>query len=135
MKIALCVEKSGGMIFNNRRLSRDSAVIKKILELSGDKKIYLNSYSASLFDDKEKLFIDDNFLLAAGNDDVCFVENQPVFAENANEIYLFNWNRAYPAEFYFNEDLKLLGFKRIKKEEFEGSSHKKITLEIYKKEG
>ena len=49
-----------------------------------------------------------------------------------DEVYLFQWNRDYPADMYFTVDLKT-GFKKIKVEDFAGSSHKKITLEIYKK--
>ena len=32
---------------------------------------------------------------------------------------------------FFNVDLKAEGFKKIKKDEFQGNSHDKITLEIY----
>ena len=54
-------------------------------------------------------------------------------AKNIEDVYVFNWNRDYPADKYFTLDLKLNGFKRVKKEEFTGCSHKRITLEIYKK--
>ena len=36
MKIILCVDDNYGVLFNNRRVSRDGAVISKIKEILGD---------------------------------------------------------------------------------------------------
>ncbi len=132
MKIFVCIDKSGGMLFNNRRLSQDSIVRQKMLEITGSSKLYLNSYSAKQFESSDKLIIDDNFLTTAAENDFCFIENLPV-PDNADEYYIFNWNRDYPADTYFSLDPKAPGFKKVKSENFTGSSHKKITLEIYSK--
>lgn len=120
------------MLFNCRRLSQDSVVRQKMLELTKGGKLYLNSYSAKQFESSDKLIIDDNFLTVAAEDDFCFIENPPI-PDSATEYYIFNWNRDYPADTYFELDLKALGYKKVKSESFAGSSHKKITLEIYSK--
>ncbi len=134
MKIAVCIEKSGGMLFNNRRVSKDSMVQQKLLELVGEASIYLNEYSAKLFEETSFLKISDDFLLKASADDICLIENIDIPIEKVSEVYLFQWNRDYPADVYFDYDLKTLGFKKIRTEEFSGSSHKKITLEVYRRD-
>ena len=133
MKIAVCIEKSGGMLFNNRRVSRDSVVQQKLLELVGEASICTNEYSAKLFEDSSKLKISNDFLSVAADEDICFIENVDVPIDEASEVYLFQWNRDYPADVYFDYNLKECGFKKVSSEKFEGSSHKKFTLEIYRR--
>lgn len=132
MKVIVCVDKSNGMMFNNRRQSQDSVLREKVISLLDGKKLFLNEYSAKQFEDTDCLCVSDDFLHLAGQDDFCFIENVDVPADKADEIYLFQWNRDYPADMYFTVELKP-AYKKIKAEDFVGSSHKKITLEIYKK--
>ena len=133
MKIAICVDKSGGTLFNGRRLSQDSVLREMLLKLAADSNLFMNEYSAKQFDESEKLEVSEDFLLKASDNDICFVENVDVPMDKVSELYLFNWNRDYPADTYFEFNPKDSGFKRIKKEEFVGSSHKKITLEVYRR--
>ncbi len=91
----------------------------------------MNSYSAKQFENVERVIVDDAFLDNAGQGDFCFVEEAEISAENVEAFYIFNWNRKYPGDLFFSVDLKSEGFKKIKKEEFQGSSHDKITLKIY----
>jgi len=91
----------------------------------------MDSYSAKQFEKVESIIIDEDFLLNAKQGDFCFVEDKEITAENVEAFYIFNWNRKYPGDLFFEIDLKAEGFKRIKKEEFQGNSHDKITLEIY----
>ncbi len=132
MKIILCLDRSNGMLFNGRRQSQDSVLRAKMLELVGDGTLFLNAYSAKQFETDEKLTVSEDFLTLAGTGDFCFVENTDVPADAA-EYYLFLWNRDYPADRYFEVDLKAAGWKRIRSENFVGSSHKKITLEVYRR--
>lgn len=133
MKIAVCIEKSGGMLFNNRRLSKDSIQQEKLLELVGNGKVCLNEYTAKQFESTEQLQISENFLSIATEEDICFIENVEIPMGKVSQIYLFQWNRDYPADVYFDFDLKSLGFKKDSTEDFVGTSHKKITLEIYRR--
>ena len=53
--------------------------------------------------------------------------------KSANEIVLCKWNRHYPADKFFDTDLKALGFKKVKTEDIAGTSHGKITIETYRR--
>ena len=52
---------------------------------------------------------------------------------NVTEIILCKWNRKYQADKFFDVDMKSNGFKKICSEDIKGSSHDKITIEIYKR--
>ena len=133
MKIIVCIDKSNGMLFNGRRQSQDRVLREKILSLLAGKKLYVNEYTAGQFENTDNLYVGEDFLQQAGCEDFCFIENAPVPA-GAEEIYLFRWNRDYPADTYFSLELKP-GYRKVKTEDFPGYSHKKITLDIYKKKG
>ena len=133
MKIAICVDKSNGILFGGKRLSQDSILRNKLIELAGNGKLCMNEYSAKQFESHDMLQVREDFLLSAGQNDICFVENVEIPMDKVSEVYLFNWNRDYPADTYFEFEPKESNFKRIKKEDFVGSSHKKITLEVYRR--
>lgn len=133
MKIAICVDKSNGILFGGKRLSQDSVLRNKLLELTGDGKLLMNEYSAKQFENNDKIYVCNDFLISKGENDICFIEDTEILMDEVSEIYLFNWNRDYPADTYFEFNPKELGFKRTSKEDFVGSSHKKITLEIYRR--
>ena len=131
MKLFICIDKSGGILFNNRRQSMDSVVRKRMLEIIGERKLFLNQYSESQFEDKSKLTVSDNFISLMADDDFCFIENTDFDVSSFNELYVFNWNRNYPFDKSFLIDNS---FKKIKTECFAGTSHDKITLTIYRSE-
>ncbi len=133
MNIIVCVDKSNGMMFNSRRQSQDRELISKIIDISSNARLLMNEYSFSMFSEKSNINASNDFLAEAKLGDFCFIENEDIPTENIEDVYVFNWNRDYPADKYFTFDLKLNGFKRIKKEEFVGYSHKKITLEVYRR--
>jgi hypothetical protein len=131
MNIILCVDKNNGMLFGGKRLSQDCVLRNKILEIVGNSKLWVNSYTAKQFENQDSLTISDSFLSEAQSGEFCFVENEDIDIEKAEKVYIFNWNRVYPADTFFETDLKASGFKKIGKDELQGNSHKKITLEIF----
>ena len=131
MNIIICIDKNNGMSFFGKRQSQDRVLREKMLEIAGDKKLLMNSYSAKQFENADGIVVDEDFLNNANQGDFCFVEDKEITSENVEHFYIFNWNRKYPADLFFTVDLKAEGFNRIKKEELQGSSHDKITLEIY----
>ena len=134
MILIVCLDDKGGMMFNNRRQSSDKVVISKIAEITQGSKLWLNNYSQSLFDQAHlPLAVDDDFLQKAGGGEFCFAENADIaqYTTKIEKIYLFHWNRHYPADFYFPVDL--IDYKLIARSEFMGNSHEKITLEVYEK--
>lgn len=130
MNILLCLDDNNGMLFNNRRQSRDSEVINRIYEISKGKHLLIHSFSRSLFEGN--CTIDDNLLNTATEDDFCFVENLMLspHINSINYLYIFRWNRSYPYDMITDVDFN--SFTLINTEEFTGSSHDKITLEVYK---
>ena len=44
MKIAICVDKSNGILFGGKRLSQDSILRNKLIELAGNGKLCMNEY-------------------------------------------------------------------------------------------
>ncbi len=131
MNIIICIDKNGGMMFGGRRQSQDRVLREKVLELSKDTKLWVNSYTAKQFENAGNIVVDEDFLNNANQGEFCFVEDREITSDNVESFYVFNWNRKYPGDLFFNVDLKAEGFKKIKKEDFQGNSHDKITLEIY----
>ena len=135
MIVIVCTEDRGGMLFNNRRVSKDRMVIQKILELSEGKKLWIHPFSEKLFEQEhpENCCVDENFLEKAGEGDICFVENQSLkgMEGQIEKLIVFGWNRAYP--FDFKLDLDLEQMEKMAEEEFAGYSHEKITLSQYEK--
>lgn len=131
MNIIVCIDKNGGMCFCGKRQSQDRVLREKILEISSGARLLMNSYSAKQFENAEGIIVDEDFLGNAKQGDFCLVEDKGFSSENVEAFYIFNWNRKYPADLFFDVDLKAEGFKKIKKKEFQGNSHDKITLEIY----
>lgn len=135
MHVIICVDKNNGMMFNGRRQSQDSVLREKVIELCKESKLWMNEYSGEQFSEFSEIHISNDFLKEASEGEFCFVEDGKLPAEGIEKVYVFNWNRKYPGDVFFEFDLKANGFKRGKKLEFVGSSHDKITLEIYESEG
>ena len=134
MRIIVCIDDNGGMMFNNRRVSSDKAVTDRIIDLLKDNNLYLNQYSAKLFADKtDNLKISDDFLSKAGENDYCFVENVDIteYISDISQVIIYNWNRKYPSDLKFPKEAAISGFKCVSVSEFGGNSHEKITEEVY----
>lgn len=134
MIVILCLDDKKGMMFNNRRQSKDKFVIQDILKLVDGKKLLISSYSESLFQGLEsKLIIDDNFLNNPAEEDYCFVENNNLkdFSEKIEKIIVYKWNRIYPSDLKL--EITIQDWNLIDRFEFVGNSHDKITREVYVK--
>lgn len=135
MILIICTEDRWGMAFNGRRLSMDRAVREKMLEIAAGKTLWMSGYSRKQFEEEEEkgpIRVDDRFLEKAGKGEYCFAELEDVtpYGDRLEGIILFRWNRRYPADQYFDPEL-LKSFHLVKTEEFPGSSHEKITMEVY----
>ena len=138
MYLIAAVDDRNGMLFNHRRQSQDRVLREKILELAGKSRLWMNGYSRKQFapENISGIHTAEDFLAQAGEEDYCFVEDQAVspFKERIKELYLFKWNRKYPGDFFFDLDVTEGCWKLIRTEEFVGSSHEKIILEVYRHE-
>ena len=131
MVVIVCLDDRNGMLFNNRRVSRDRFVIEDIIENIDDKLLLINSFSAELFEKSNNITICDDFLDIAKVDDYCFVENVDIkkYIDAVDNIIVYRWNRNYPYDQQFTIDLSK--WNLIKKNDFKGYSHEIITKEIY----
>ena len=132
MIAVVCIDDRNGMLFNRRRVSRDRVQQEDLLRLCGGKKLWINRFSAKLFEPfGPQVVVDEAFLQLAGAGEFCFVEDQPLqpWLERLEGVVLYRWNRTYPSDTVF--DLDLTAFVCQERLEFAGSSHVKITRETY----
>ena len=135
MIVMVCVDDKNGMMFNTRRQSQDRVLRQHMLELAGDKKLWMNAYSRKQFskEDENRIAVAENGFQNIRSGEYCFLEDEDPaqYTEQIEELILFHWNRIYPADFFCTLDLS--EWKRKTTEEFAGCSHEKITQEWYVK--
>ena len=136
MKIIACLCTKGGLLFNNRRQSRDRVLMQNLSEYVADGAIFINDFSSSLFLNTDMSAIEVSSPLdAAGENDYVFVENLTLsgYESKINEMVIYRWNRDYPADFRLDIKPLDIGLSLVESSEFKGSSHDRITREIYRK--
>ncbi len=133
MIIVLCIDDNKGMTFLGKRLSMDRVLTERIKAVSKNSRLLMNSYSAKLFENNEKLTVCENFLERAGKGDFCFVENcdASAFFDKCEKFIIYQWNRAYPSDVKFTFPLEEKGFRAESVFEFSGYSHEKLTETVY----
>ena len=134
MKLIVCLSDDGGMMFNHRRQSRDRVLIADMVQHTRHATLWVSPYSIPLFgEDCPHLQVTPNPGKVAGENDYCFVEDTPLPQnfEEVNELLIYRWNRLYPSDVRFVCDTS--AFSLTESLEFVGSSHDKITKEIWKK--
>ncbi len=133
MTLVVCLDDRLGMMFNRRRQSRDRVLIAELMTHIGNRRLIVSPYSAPLFPvDAPNVSTAENPWDEALEDDFVFAEDiDPLAAwERLNGVVIYRWNRAYPADKHFKGDLS--GFRLCETYEFAGSSHDKITKEVWK---
>ncbi len=134
MILIVCIDDKGGMLFNHRRQSKDSVLRGRVLTLSKDTTLWMNAYTKGQFEEAAKnISVDENFLQRAGSGEYCFAETDELtdILPKTEKIIVYRWNRHYPADRHFSVDLS--GWRLLETNEFAGSSHEKITEEVYVK--
>lgn len=139
MVLIACVDDDFGMMFNNRRQSQDELLRSHILQLAAGKRLWMNHYSGKQFADidADNINTDEAFLSEAAPGEYCFVENMSPspYEKWVEQIILYKWNRRYPGDLLFDIPLESHGWKLVQTTDFAGSSHEKITEEVYCKSG
>ncbi len=128
MKIILCLDDNNGMLFNNRRQSRDSVVVEDILNSINGEKLNIFSFSSALFSSfRDKI----NEIETVDRIGTYFIENVDVtpFIGDIEELIVYRWNRVYPADFVCGIDFSSFTIKS--QVELVGNSHDKITKVVY----
>lgn len=137
MILVACVDDGGGLMFHNRRQSRDRIVRENILKDAADTKLWMNEYSYRQFSDMEAefIFVDEDFMDKAGSGEYAFLEmsGAAAYEEQIEQMILYKWNRRYPSDVSLDIPLTEHGWNVIYREEFVGSSHRNITKEVYRR--
>ena len=128
MILITCIDNRKGIMFNKRRVSKDTLLIERLKGITKGNKIYVSEYSKPLFDGFDNLVLSIENLT---NNDFYFLEDED-YNGNIDKIIIYKWNRDYPADKYF--DIDLSSYVLISTQDFQGSSHDLITEEIYIKE-
>lgn len=135
MNLIVCVDNKGGMAFNHRRCSRDLVVQTRILMLAKESRLWMNSYSAKLFEavNEPTVNVSEQPLDEAGQGEYCFIEDMSAFPymKWIEKIILFRWNRSYPSDLKFDIPLDDGKWLLTEQTDFEGRSHERITMEVY----
>ena len=136
MKVIVCVDDNNGMMFNNRRQSRDRILIEDIVKNVVGGNLLIAAYSEPLFKDSNvDIFLSESLLDEAAPEDLCFIEDKALlpYSDKIDELIIYRWNRTYPADMHLDIDPAALSMKLVSTTEFAGSSHEKITKELYKR--
>ena len=129
MTLYICLDDRNGLQFNKRRQSRDSAVLEDIRsQCAGN--LLIEPFSEKLIQEVEIPYV-----LPPETAENYFAENTPSkeVLENTNKLVIYRWNRHYPSDIRWEPDLTALGFLLKETTEFPGTSHEKITREVYEK--
>lgn len=135
MFLITCVSNGNGLSFNSRRQSRDIEVIRDIKDIVGNDRLFISSYSASLFNDTmqgQNLIISDDCTEYDKNAYYfCEVQVDDKLIDNADALIIYRWNRDYPYDVILPDTSGQ--FKLENTYDFKGNSHEKITREVYKR--
>ena len=134
MKTIVCIDDKFGVSFDGKRQSRDRVLIEDLMDFIGCSRLIISPFSATLFDGLAVEINDAPFDVAQA-DDFVFCEAGGLLAhlERINEVIIYKWNRTYPRDVLLDLLPWEHGFKLIDRFDFVGSSHKKITREVYRK--
>lgn len=134
MIIIVCLDDLQGMMFNQRRQARDQGVISDIAMTCKDSILRMKEYSYKLFQELslDNVIASSDFLQKGKVGEFCFVEDMSVFpfVTDIEQLIIYRWNRVYPADLYFDINVKE-GWELLDTKEFAGSSHDLIKKEIY----
>lgn len=135
ISVAVCVCDNGGVTFLGKRQSRDRVLIADFIRSAEGKPVCISSFSKTLFADYPEVAILPGVLDGAPDGSVCFVENEPLSAhiDEISTLTVYKWNRIYPYDKKLDVNPEREGFRLSSVSEFEGSSHEKITKEIWRK--
>ena len=132
MKLAVCIDNGGGMLLNHRRQSRDRELIRELSESLDGAHLYAEAFSETVLADVPHTVITRDRIGTLGKEDIFFVECPPIapLLPHADTLIVYHWNRSYPSDEVL--DISLDGLTRVSSTNFVGSSHEKITKEVYR---
>lgn len=134
MNVIICLDDNKGMLFNNRRQSRDKALLADIFRDLKGEKLFVTPFSEKLMADySDSISVcEDASVIGAGQWFFCENIDLTPFCNNIEKIIVYKWNRVYPADFSCTLDFS--AFTLVGEFVFEGNSHPVINKQIFVKE-
>jgi len=135
MTLVVCLDDAMGMAFGGKRQSRDSVLCRDLTDYAGGRRILMSPYSEPLFEGLGACVeAAPDYMDKACGDCLCFpeLESPEELEKRAEEMLLYRWNRRYPSTLRFRPDEKCWRLSSVT--EFAGSSHEKISREVYVRE-
>ena len=132
--VAVCVDDDMQIMFFGKRQSRDSVLISELIS-SASGKVYINEFSQPIFPDAESYALTLNPISDCPDGGTVFAENIPLAPHISviSRLVVYKWNRKYPGDRKLDINLSSGGFRLTAVSDFVGSSHEKITKEIYER--
>lgn len=133
LTVAVVLDDNEGMLLFGKRQSRDRVLVADFVESAGAAPVYAASFSKVIFENHAEVTLCENPLVEAPDGAWCFIENYLLtpYLDMIDTLIIYRWNRLYHSDVKFDVDVKKSGYKLKSSTEFAGSSHDKITKEIY----
>lgn len=139
MILISCIDDRGGLLFHGRRLSRDRVLCQDVLRTCAGSPLWMAPGSRSLFSSlrdglSSSILTSEDFLAQAAPGEFCFLEDRPIrpFLDGWSPWSSITGTAATPQTCFWTWTPAALGWSLLGREEFPGSSHKKITKEVYR---
>ncbi len=131
--VAVVLDDNEGMLLFGKRQSRDRVLVADFVDSAGNAPIYASEFSKVLFESYDNVKLCKNPFEEAPDGAVCFIENFLLtpYLDMIDTLVIYRWNRPYHSDVKFDVDVRKTGYKLKSVSEFQGSSHDKITKEIY----
>ena len=129
------MDDEGGMLFFGKRQSRDRLLIADLINSASGRPVYASLFSKVLFEEATGVNITDDPVADCPDGGICFIENislMPIL-DRIGEIVIYRWNRLYPSDKKIDIEPRDLGFRLKESYDFVGTSHNKITKEVYER--
>ena len=134
MKAIVCTDKNGGILFNERRVARDRAVIYDRFGNLNGSNLFIRPCSKTLLEDTDAIetLSFDNI----PEEDYCFFEDLDIsdFFDLATQIVIYMWDKKYPSDFAVDPAIfKESGYTLRAVKDIAGRTHEKIRKEVWER--
>ncbi len=128
MNLIVCLDERLGMMFNKRRQSSDRGQVADMKELLFGEPLSVSPYTAKLLlESGIELSVSETPEKQSG---YVFIEDTELpNIDKVQKLIIYRWGRRYPSDKRFTLDIN--EFRLVESREFCGTSHDKITREIY----
>lgn len=141
MKLIVCTDPRGGMMFNRRRTTSDVVVTADILREGGGRlliapyseKIFLNAAAEGYTPSGFGYTVSDDPVGEAKVSDAVFLEERSGRSRlsDIDTIVIYRWYEIYPYDCTLDIDPRAEGFVLSEQRDFPGYNHDLVTKAVY----